>query len=153
MDQPRINKDICSGVIFIIIAGLFMLNALKLPMGTSVRMGPGYFPLVLCVLLAALGVLTILKGLRQATDPPTRAAWGGLILITAAVIAFGVLVAPLGFIPALAIAVMISLFASVHMTFKLGVALIVGIVTFCWAVFIRGIKLPWPILGPWLGGY
>ncbi len=153
MHQPRINKDICSGAIFIVIAGLFMLNVLKLPLGTSVRMGPGYFPLVLCVLLAALGVLTVLKGLRQVTDPPTRTAWRGLILITAAVIAFGVLVAPLGFIPALAIAVLISLFASIHMTFKLGGLMLVGIVAFCWAVFIQGIKLPWPILGPWLGGY
>ena len=51
-------------------AALFAWQALDLPMGTAVRMGPGYFPLVLGILLAILGAGVILGSLVVETDVP-----------------------------------------------------------------------------------
>jgi putative tricarboxylic transport membrane protein len=153
MRDMQLNKDICSGAIFIAVAGLFASSAIRLPLGTAVRMGPGYFPLVLCAALAALGAITLIKGMLYATEAPTPAEWRGLILIILAVVAFALLIEPLGFLPALVITITLSLLASPLMTVGVGALLLVGLTGFCWAVFIWGIKLPWPLLGPWLAGY
>lgn len=149
----KFNKDVCAGVLFIAFAALFGASSLNLAAGTAVRMGPGYFPRVLCGVLALLGVVILLNGLRGASSGISKIEWRGLILITAAVIAFGMLVQPLGFLPALTVTMVITLFASKFIRPVSGLVLTVTVVTFCWAVFIWGIKLPWPLIGPWLGGY
>ncbi|WP_296509853.1 tripartite tricarboxylate transporter TctB family protein, partial [Rhodoferax sp.] len=50
------QKDFYSGLMFTIVGGSFALGASDYAVGTGARMGPGYFPLVLGVLLAILGV-------------------------------------------------------------------------------------------------
>ena len=50
------GKDLSAGAIFIAIAAFFLSSAwLNLEIGTSFRMGPGYFPVALAVLLLVLG--------------------------------------------------------------------------------------------------
>ena len=63
MTQPD-RSDLAAGLVFIAIAAAFAWAALDVRMGTLLRMGPGYFPLVLSVLLAALGALMLLRGAR-----------------------------------------------------------------------------------------
>ncbi|WP_296511041.1 tripartite tricarboxylate transporter TctB family protein, partial [Rhodoferax sp.] len=50
------QKDFFSGLMFIVVGGAFAIGANGYTIGTGARMGPGYFPLVLGVLLAILGV-------------------------------------------------------------------------------------------------
>ena len=53
------TQDIGAGVIFIAIGLLFGVGALHLELGTALRMGPGYFPLILAGLLVALGLAIV----------------------------------------------------------------------------------------------
>ncbi|MEP9353906.1 tripartite tricarboxylate transporter TctB family protein [Xanthobacter sp. KR7-65] len=153
MNIIRNPKDVLSGLLFIALALLFGWQTADLPMGTAVRMGPGYFPLVLSGLLGLLGIIVVFNGLRTPGEMPTGIAWRALIIITFSVVFFGFAVRPLGFLPALGVAVFVSTLGS--RLFRLQTALIITavMVVFAWAVFIKGLGLPLPLLGPWLGGY
>lgn len=153
MNIIRNPRDVLSGLLFIGLGLLFGWQTHDLPMGTAVRMGPGYFPLLLSGLLGLLGLVILINGLRFPGEMPSGIAWRALLIITGAVVFFGFAVRPLGFLPALAVAVFASTLAS--RLFRLSTAVIITavMVVFAWAVFIKGLGLPLPLLGPWLGGY
>lgn len=153
MNIIRNPKDVMSGLLFIALAALFAWQALDLPMGTAVRMGPGYFPLVLAGLMGVLGLIVLINGLRFPGEMPSGIAWRALGVLTFSVVFFGFAVRPLGFLPALAIAVFVSATASRKFNIVTALASAAVMTVFAWAVFIKGLGLPLPLLGPWLGGY
>ncbi|WP_341992086.1 tripartite tricarboxylate transporter TctB family protein [Azorhizobium sp. AG788] len=153
MGFVRNPKDVISGLLFIALAGLFAWQSRELNIGTAMRMGPGYFPLFLSILLGGLGLIVLVNGLRVPGEAPSGIVWRALILLTLSTLLFGFAMRPLGFLPALAATVFLATLAS--RKFNLVTALsITGVMcVFCWAVFILGLGLPIPLLGPWLGGY
>lgn len=97
------QKDFFSGLLFIAVGGGFAIGATNYNVGTAARMGPGYFPLMLGVLLAVLGILIAFKALTVETpdgDKIGKWAWRPLFLIISANLLFGVL---LGGLPSLGI--------------------------------------------------
>jgi len=153
----RSPKDVTTGLLLIALAAFFAWFGSDLPMGRAIRMGPGYFPMILCGLLAFFGLIVLFTGLTVPDEGSqirlSELPWRALILITLAVVVFGLGIRPLGLGPSMGLAVFISALAS--RKFKLHVGLLsAGImVLFTWAVFIKGLGLPLPMLGPWLGGY
>jgi uncharacterized membrane protein len=145
-------KDLGAGLIFIAIGVAFGLGATGLEIGTALRMGPGYFPLVLAGLLVALGLAIVAQSVGHKATDGTPVPWRGLVLILAVPIIFGLTVRGLGLAPALAIAVLISAFASRRMSVPLALALSLGLTLFCLLVFSFGLGLPLRLFGPWLGG-
>jgi hypothetical protein len=144
-------KDIGAGLIFIAIGLLFGVGAMNLELGTPLRMGPGYFPLILAGLLVALGLAIVVYGLGHSATGRLTVPWRGLVLILAAPVVFGLTVRGLGLVPALALVALISAFASRRMSVSLAVALTVGLTLFCVLVFSLGLGLPLRLFGPWLG--
>lgn len=153
MNIIRNPKDVLSGLLFIALGLLFGWQTQELPMGTAVRMGPGYFPLLLSALLGLLGLIILINGLRFPGEMPSGIAWRALLIITGALVSFGFGVRPLGFLPALGVSVFVSALASRLFTFRTALLNTAVMVVFAWAVFIKGLGLPLPLLGPWLGGY
>lgn len=153
MIRARNTKDIWCGLVFIAISGLFAWQALDLPVGSAFRMGPGYFPLLLSGLLALLGAVVLLNGLRHDGEMPRDVAWRAVLILTSAVSFFGFGVAPLGFVPALAGSIFVSALASRKFSLLAALSNTAIVTAFCWAVFIKGLGLPLALLGPWLGGY
>ncbi|WP_029004641.1 tripartite tricarboxylate transporter TctB family protein [Azorhizobium doebereinerae] len=153
MGFVRNPKDVISGLLFIALAVLFAWQSRELTIGTAMRMGPGYFPLLLSGLLGLFGLIVLVNGLRTPGEAPSGIVWRALILLTLSTLLFGFAMKPLGFLPALGASVFLSTLAS--RKFHLMTALIITAVmcVFCWAVFILGLGLPLPLLGPWLGGY
>jgi Tripartite tricarboxylate transporter TctB family len=49
------QKDFFAGLMFLVVGALFAIGATRYNVGTAARMGPGYFPLLLGILLAVLG--------------------------------------------------------------------------------------------------
>lgn len=151
-------RDAASGVIFIVIAGLFALGTTKLAIGSPLRMGPGFFPLMLAGILALLGVIILLKAFgRPDKTSLGRVPWRGALLILIAPIIFGLTVRgapalgipPLGLVPAVALVIFISSFASVRSTVKLAVSLTLLLTLFCLVTFqkLLGLPIP-PFAGP-----
>ncbi|MCJ8145313.1 tripartite tricarboxylate transporter TctB family protein [Ancylobacter sp. A5.8] len=151
-------KDVTAGLVLILLAALFAWLGSDLPFGRAVRMGPGYFPMILCGLLAFLGLIVVISGLGAAdgdSEAPGFGAvsWRGLFFVTLAVVVFGLGIRTLGLGPSMGLAVFLSSLASGKFKLMRSLVMSAAMVAFSWAVFIKGLGLPLPMLGPWLGGY
>ena len=88
------QKDFFSGLMFAVVGGGFALGATSYSIGTGARMGPGYFPLLLGIVLAVLGAFIMFYSLVEHTEdgePVGSFAWKPLSLILGANLLFGVL--------------------------------------------------------------
>lgn len=88
------QKDFFSGLLYAVVGGAFAIGATNYNIGTGARMGPGYFPLLLGVLLGVIGLFIIFKSLVVETangDKIGKWAWKPLFYIIAANLLFGVL--------------------------------------------------------------
>jgi hypothetical protein len=108
------QQDFFSGLMFVVIGIAFAWGATYYTVGGAARMGPGYFPLVLGVLLAALGAFVLFESLVVETEdgePIGGWAWRPLVFVILANLAFGVCIGglPSMGVPALGLVVGIYL--------------------------------------------
>lgn len=138
------------GAIFIGFGAFFALQSFGLEIGTAFRMGPGYFPLVLAIVLILLGSVIFFRATRVQGDVIGAIAWRGIFFILPAPIFFGFTVRGLGFVPALFFSALIAAFASHKMGPLMAVIISAAITVFSVAVFNYGLGLPFQRFGPWL---
>ncbi|MBP1806828.1 tripartite tricarboxylate transporter TctB family protein [Rubellimicrobium aerolatum] len=150
-DRSFDPTDIAAGVVFIVLGLAFGLSSLGLEIGTALRMGPGYAPLVLAMVLTLLGVLILLSGLRSRRGEPIgRLAWRGMAVILPAPVLFGLTVRGLGFVPAIFLASLLASMASPRMKPWQALALALAVTVFSTLVFSYALGLPFRRFGPWL---
>ncbi|MBX9834121.1 MAG: tripartite tricarboxylate transporter TctB family protein [Burkholderiaceae bacterium] len=100
------QKDFFAGLMFMGVGTAFAWGATTYNVGTGARMGPGYFPLMLGILLAFIGGLITFKATTVETqdgDKIGKWAWKPLFFILAANFSFGIL---LGGLPTMGIPAM-----------------------------------------------
>ena len=88
------QRDFFSGLMFTIVGISFAVGATNFEVGNAARMGPGYFPLLLGILLTVLGVAITAQSFRSKApdgDPIGRIAWRPLGFVLGANLIFGVL--------------------------------------------------------------
>ncbi len=140
-------RDFWAGVMFAVIGGGFAGIAVTYKLGTAARMGPGYFPFFLGLILAGLGIAIIVSATRakNAGPPVDRIQWGPIFWVLMPIIVFGL---------GLKIAGMIFMGLFLVITCSLGshefklrpvVLLAIGLVIFCSLAFVWGLKLPIPL--------
>lgn len=140
------SKDFWSGLMLVALGATTVLVSRGYPMGTTLRMGAGYFPTVLGGILVVFGLILLIRGVRG-TDP-IEPNWSprALLVIPVTLILFALLVERIGFVPSLFMLIVGSAAASGE--FRLLEAVLVGAVltALCVAVFIWGVGLPYPLL-------
>ncbi len=144
-------KDFWTGVIFVAFGAAGVLLARDYPFGTSLKMGPGYFPTVLGLLLAGVGLLIVLRGLFRSGTAVGSFAYRELVLVLLGTVLFGLLLRGAGLIVAVLLLVGVSAHASRKFRWGTTVALGVGMAAFCVLVFVKALGMPIPVLGPWFG--
>ncbi len=151
--QIRSPRDFWAGAIYLALAVAVLWIGRNYSTGSSARMGPGYFPMVLGVILAMFGLAAIVRSFLSAGEPITPFAWRPLLLVLGSVALFALTVERIGVLIALPCMIVIAASASryTRLDLKSGAAL-VGIVAFCVLVFVKGLGLPMPLIGSWLGG-
>jgi len=148
----RSTKDFWAGALYIFFGASAILIGREYGMGTALRMGAAYFPTVLGGLLIFVGGIAVLRAFIVPGTPIGRFAFKGLTLVIASVLLFGLIVRGAGLVVALPLLVMVSASASTRFRWGPTVALAVGLTIFCFLVFLKGLGVPLPLLGPWLGG-
>ena len=129
-------QDLGAGVVFLAIgiAGLYFGR--ELAFGTSARMGPGYFPVLLSGLIIAVGLIVGFKGLTIEGPPVERVQLRPISFIVAAILMFGFLIESIG----LALtAILLTVFAAyARPEVKLGETVMLGVAlaAFTVAVFV-----------------
>jgi putative tricarboxylic transport membrane protein len=143
--RVRNPQDLLAGLFFLAIAGGALWVAWDYPTGTAVRMSSGYFPRLLCLLLAVIGLFVALRSLVIEGPALTAVRLRPVLLITAAVVAFAYSIQTLGLVAATALITLIGGFASPRARLIEMAAAAVVLGAMATAVFIWGIGLPIPI--------
>ncbi len=110
------QKDFYSGLMFTIVGITFAIGATNFTVGEASRMGPGYFPLMLGILLALLGLLITVLSFRSKApdgDPVGAIAWRPLGFVLGANLAFGALLVGLPSIGFPAFGLIVAIYALV----------------------------------------
>jgi hypothetical protein len=131
----------------IVFGALFAIIATQYRMGTAAKMGPGYFPFWLGVLMAFIGLLLLFNSLSKKTEEEKMPKWDFKIMlwITGSVVLYGILLPTMGFIVAIFALVFASASVSHDFGWK-GTALnAVFLVGFTYLAFVKGLGLTFPL--------
>ncbi|MGW0810441.1 tripartite tricarboxylate transporter TctB family protein [Nonomuraea sp. NPDC002799] len=152
MERRRSFPDVLAGLIFVLIGGAFVVGSLGYELGTPLRMGPGAFPLLIGAAVAAMGLAIVVKGLIAgevvAFGP---IPWRAVAAVVLAVLFFGFTVRGLGFVPASAVTALLTTLASARVRPLTALAVAAGLTVAGTLIFVVGLQLRIPLLGPWLG--
>ncbi|HEY3153953.1 MAG TPA: tripartite tricarboxylate transporter TctB family protein [Candidatus Binatia bacterium] len=148
----RSTKDFWTGLIYIFFGSSAVLIARDYGMGTGGKMGPAYFPTILGGLLLIIGAISVIRSFISHGAPIGTFAFKGLALVSASVLLFGIVVRGAGLAIALPLLVIISAYASTRFRWRPTLIMAVGLTIFCVLVFLKGLGIPLPIVGPWFGG-
>lgn len=144
-------KDFYAGLMYAAIGAGAIWIATGYNMGTSVRMGPGYFPTVLGALLVLVGAISMVRSFTHQGEAIKRFYWKEIFLVLGSVALFGILVRGAGLVPALIVLVITSAWASEKFNIKTALLLAALSSVFSALVFVKGLGLPFAIIGPWFG--
>lgn len=144
-------KDLIAGAVFIVVGGAFAIGSLGHDIGTPLRMGPGYVPLALGIMLAGLGVLVIIKGfLAGEGEPIGEVDWRAVAFITASLLFFGITVRGVGVIAALFGASLLAALARSRTRPVEVLVIAIGLTIVSVLIFIVALRLRLPLIGPWI---
>ena len=150
------QKDFFAGLMFIGVGAAFALGSTNYNVGSGARMGPGYFPLVLGILLAVIGLVIAFNSAVIETvdgDKIGKWAWKPLFFILAANFAFGILLAGLPSLGIPAMGLIVAIYGLTFISslagssfnakeiFLLATALAVG----SYVAFVWALKLQFPV--------
>ena len=143
----RNQRAFASGALFLGFAIFFYVVALGYPAGTAAKMGPGYFPRLLAITLAAIGLAVMVGAMKStaAREPLRQWDWKGLAWVTGSVVLFALLLFPLGLIGALFVLILVSSKASPEFTWTGALANAAILIALCLAVFVYGLGLRLPV--------
>jgi len=105
------TKDFWAGVMFLLIGGVAVIASRTYPLGTTLRMGPGYFPTLLGVILMVFGLYILIRGLRS--DERIESNWSprALIVLPLSMALFGITMVHAGFVPAIVVLILVVMAA------------------------------------------
>ena len=150
------QKDFFSGLMFTAVGASFALGARSYEVGDAARMGPGYFPLMLGIILAVLGVIVTFQSFTKGGpggDKIGAFAWRPLGFVLGANLAFGALLVGLPSIGVPAFGLIVAIYALVIIAslaqpgFKLKSTLVLATVLAVgsYLAFVKLLNLQFPV--------
>lgn len=147
----RLNlKDLLGGALMLLLGTGAALQASHYQIGSLRDMGPGYVPMALGIILATTGALIMLVGLRTVpvlalTRLPPE--WRGWFCICAGMVAFAVIGAYGGLLPATFACVFIAALGDRSNTLAAATVLAALMTLVCFIVFWWLLKVQLPLIG------
>jgi putative tricarboxylic transport membrane protein len=144
----RPAKDLLAGLIFAAFGAAGVLVGAGYRMGSAARMGPGWMPRLLAWSLLALGAVLVVRALAAGDEPVERGRWRPLLCVTAAIVAFALLIDRAGLLAAGAAAIALGAFGGSEFRWGEAALLAVALLAACSAIFVWGLGLPLALLPP-----
>jgi hypothetical protein len=148
------RKDLATGLIFMAFGLFYGIYAYRdLTVGQLLKMGPGYFPVVLSSFIALLGVVIALRSFFAGQGSPFGVVpWRAVVMLSLSTVVFAAFLQVLGMLPGVFVTALLACLASSQIKLLPALAISLGIALFCVLVFSYGIRLPVPVFGHWVGG-
>ena len=140
------NKDLWAGAMLIATGAATMIIARNYAFGTTLRMGPGYFPTVLGGILILFGLYLVVSGLRSTDEIQGSWPLRAMIVLPLALALFGVLMTHAGFLPALLVLIFGSALAGPQFRLVEVLLLSAALSVVSVALFVWGLGLPYPLI-------
>lgn len=144
----KYNKDYYGGALMLFIGLGAIFQGRTYPIGTLSRMGPGFFPVALGVILAVIGtaiIATAKSNIPEGEEVLLPPEWRGWICIIASVIAFIAIGKYGGLLPATFAVVFISALGDRDNTWKDALVLSLGMVIIAVVVFWWALQMQFPL--------
>lgn len=143
----RNQQDFWAGAMFAIIGGLFALFSTAYDIGSAARMGPGYFPLVLGILLILLGLVIGLRALSPSAGESKLAptGWREILLILGSVALFGITLPFLGMVISVTLLILVASYATYEFSLRDTLISIVVLLILSYLAFVKGLELQFPV--------
>jgi hypothetical protein len=133
-------------MLFLFFGGVAAWVARDYPMGSALRMGPGYFPLVLSVLLTLLGFVVCIKGMLIKDERIESMRFRPLLLILGAVGIFAISIEIGGIIVATTLTVALAGAASPESRMRELIVLVIVLLALSVGVFTYALGLPFKLM-------
>ena len=146
--QPRSappRADFLAGLLFAAIGAAIMWVGADYSLGVPSRIGPGYVPRLLGILLTGIGLFLIVRSWWTTEVVDSVIAWRPLLLILAGVVAFALVFEASGLVPAILVSVAIGNYATPENRWTTALLLGAILALFAWALFVKGLLLPLPV--------
>lgn len=152
--KVRNHQDFWAGVMFVLLGLFFAGFGAQHPIGTADRMGPGYFPTALGIIVIALGVILSLGSLsaKATGEKVSRFDWKVLLLVLGSIVLFGLALRPLGLVLAVFLLVAVSSYASHQFSWRGALTNAVVLILMCVAIFDWALSLHIQIWPAFMGG-
>jgi hypothetical protein len=148
MSRVKDQRDFWSGILFIAFGCAGLWIGRSYPVGTLVRMGPGFFPMMMSIALVGIGIFVLARSLVVAGEPMERTAAWPQLLILAAIVAFGLLIERIGLaVAVMAVAAVSGIAAQGLRWFEL-IALALAMSALSVALFVYLLGQPIPVWVP-----
>ena len=106
----------------------------------------------LAVAATALGVASVGRSFVRSGEAISAFAWRPLACVLGATVLFGLLLPRAGVLVALPCLIVVGALGSRSSRLDAtSIAALVGLVALCVAVFVKGLGVPMPLIGSWLG--
>ena len=144
MVRVKSPQDLGAGAVFVLIglAGLYFGR--ELAFGTAARMGPGYLPILLSVLILAIGIIVAIRGLTTEGPPIEPVQLRPIAMIIAAILIFGVLIDVVGLALTALLLTVFAAYARREVKLTETILLGAGLAVFTVAVFVYLLGQPLP---------
>jgi hypothetical protein len=143
--RPAERADLWAGLMFAGFGAAALWAGADYPQGVPSRIGPGYVPRLLGMLLAGIGFFLIFRAFWARETVDSRIAWRPLLLILAAIVAFALVFTASGLVPGILVLVAIANFAASENRWTTAVVLGAFLAFSAWALFVKGLALPLPV--------
>ena len=141
----RHPKDFVAGLLFVAVGVAAIVIAANYPLGTAARMGPGYFPRILGILLIVLGGALALRALKLKGEALPPWHWKPVAIVLGSVVIFGAIVDKVGLALSTVILIVLASAASSEFLPLESVISGVALAVLSISVFVIGLKLQLPI--------
>ena len=139
--RVRNPRDLASSLLVFAAGLFFIVNGLSYPLGTPMRMGAGFYPVLLGIIAILLAALLLVPALTR-EGRVDAFAWRPFAAVSASVAGFALTLPVAGIAPAIVVTVLVSALADRTArpvsTLVLAAALVVG----SWLVFMKGLGMP-----------
>lgn len=145
----RKPKDFISGLFFVAVGAFVFVYSYNYAFGTALRMGAGYFPWLLSLLLMALGAILFVRSFRGRSDAFGSVALRPACLVLGGALLYGLLLEPAGLIAAIMAAVVVGSRADSEITLLKSILLGAFLSAASAVVFVYLLGQQLPLRGSW----
>jgi Tripartite tricarboxylate transporter TctB family len=145
--EARLGRraDLWSGVLFTALGALVLWTGADYAQGVPGRIGPGYVPRLLGILIAAIGLFLTARAWWTTDEIDTSIAWRPLVFVLGSLVAFALVFEATGLVPAILASVAVANAATPENRWTTALGLGAVLAFFAWALFVKGLALPLPV--------